>query len=172
MYTGNVWGIALLLAGFLATLIGLELLLAAVLASRAAAGARAVRERPVASGATGAAALVALALAAAALGQFGGPGKFLSGLVLLAAAFPVVLGLACVARVVGERMPSAADATSPWRATLRGAVTLGLAFVTPFAGWFVVLPLAAATGLGGLVLSLFRSAQAAPAAPAPAPAAA
>ena len=43
--------------------------------------------------------------------------------------------------------------TPPWRRLLRGGMVLGLAFVMPFLGWFVLLPWSLASGLGALVLS-------------------
>jgi len=165
MYTGNVWGIALLIAGFLAALTGFQLLVAAVFARRAEAALRSLRERPALSGVLGVAALIAVVVVIAVLQQFGGPGKFLGGLVVTAMAFPLAGGLATVSRFVGERMPSPADAGRPWRATLRGGVTCGLAFVVPVVGWFLVLPAAAVMGLGTVALSFVARA------PSPAPAA-
>ena len=166
MYTGNVWGIALLIAGFLAALIGFQLLMAAVFARRADAAVRTLRERPVLTGTLGVLAVVAAIVAIAVLQLFGGPGKFVGGLVAVALAFPLAGGLATVSRFVGERMPSPADAGRPWRATLRGGVTCGLAFVVPVIGWFLVLPAAAVMGLGAVGLSFL--APAASAAPNPA----
>jgi hypothetical protein len=166
MYTGNVWGIALLIAGFLAALTGFQLLLAAVFARRADAALRTLRERPGLSGVLGVLAVIATVVAIAVLQQFGGPGKFLGGLITAAMAFPLAGGLATVSRFVGERMPSPADDGRPWRATLRGGVTCALAFVVPIVGWFLVLPASAVMGLGAVALSFF--APAASAAPKPA----
>lgn len=160
MYTGNVWGIALLVAGFLASLIGLELLLAALMPARSAATVRALRERPLAAGLAGFPALGLLIGTAIALGRLGGPGKLLAALVLVAASIAIVTGLAAVARLVGERMPSPADEGRPWRATLRGAITCGLAFAAPFVGWFIMLPGSAAMGTGALIVSAFSASRA------------
>ena len=153
MYTGNVWGIALLIAGFLATLIGFQLLLGALWTRRLDAAVRTLRERTIGSGLIGVVGVAILVVAAAALGQLGGPGKFASAVVLVAGAFPIVAGLAAVSRAVGERMPSPADEGRPWRATLRGGVTCGLAFVVPLVGWFVILPASIVMGLGAVALS-------------------
>lgn len=161
MYTGNVWGIALLIAGFLATLIGMQLVVAAVFARRAESALRTLRERPAASGVLGIAAVGLTIVAMAVLGQLGGPGKFASAVVLAAMTFPFAGGLATVSRFVGERMPSPADAGRPWRATLRGGVACGLASVVPLAGWFLVFPASVVMGTGAVVLSVV--------APAPAP---
>ena len=165
MYTGNVWGIALLIGGFLAALIGLQLLVAAVFARRAETAVRTLSERPVASGMLGVAAIGAAIVAIAVLSQLGGPGKFVGGLTAVGVAFPLAGGLATVSRLVGERMPSPADAGRPWRATLRGGVTCGLAFVVPVVGWFVVLPAALAMGTGAIALSVVAPAKEPAAAP-------
>ena len=161
MYTGNVWGVALAVAGFLAALISFQLLLQAVFPKWAEGAVDALRRRTLASALVGAAALlVTTVLAVVALtvfGKLGGPGKFANGLIVAALAFPVTMGLGAVSRFVGERMPSPADAGRPWRATLRGGVTCALAFVTPLVGWFVVLPAAVATGFGAMALAAFAS---------------
>jgi hypothetical protein len=167
MYTGNVWGIALFIAGFLAALIGFQLLLGALAPRRTADGVRALAERPWLAAAFGVAAAAVLVVAAFVLSRFGGPGKFLSGLVVALSTFPVGLGLGVVSRFVGERMPSPADAGRPWRATLRGGVTLALTFALPIVGWFLVLPAAAAVGLGAVAAGvLVPSRLAEPAGPA------
>lgn len=160
MYTGNVWGIALLISGFLATLIGFQLLVAALAPRRSERAIRALRERAVASGVLGFVAVGALVVGAAVLGQFGGPGKFLSALLVAAGSVFVVGGLGVVSRFVGERMPSPADLGRPWRATLRGGVTCSLAFVAPFVGWFFVLPAAVVMGTGAVVLSALSASRA------------
>jgi hypothetical protein len=169
MYTGNVWGIALLIAGFLTTLVAFQLLLAAVFPAWAGRTADVLRRRTLASGLVGAGVLVmtivVAAVAMSLLGKLGGPGKLANALLVAALTIPSVLGLATVSRFVGERMPSPVDADRPWRATLRGGVTCALAFATPVVGWFVVLPAALATGLGAVTLALFERAPAPDVAP-------
>ncbi len=172
MYTGNVWGIALLVAGFLAALTAFQLLTSTLFPGWTERTTATLRRSALVStllgggllGATVAASLLAFAV----FGKLGGPGKFASGLVVAAVSIPLVTGLGAVSRFVGERMPSAVDAASPWRATLRGAVTCSLAFTTPVVGWFFLLPGAFAAGLGAMTLALFAPAPAAsptPAAP-------
>ena len=157
MYTGNVWGIALLIAGFLAALIGFQLLMGALLPRWTDGAVRSLRERVGLSGLLGLVGLGGIVVAVLVLAQFGGPGKFLAGLAAIAAWFPAVAGLGAVSRFVGERMPSAADAGRPWRATMRGGVTLGLAAVVPVVGWFLVLPVATAIGLGAFATAALAS---------------
>jgi hypothetical protein len=153
MYTGNVWGIALLISGFLATLIGFQLLVAALTPVRSAQALRALRERRAGTLLSGVVTILVLGAVVALLSNLGGPGKFFSGVVLAIASFKIAGGLAVVSRFVGEAMPAPVDSGSPWRATLRGGVTCGLAFVVPLVGWFLVLPLAIVMGVGALVLS-------------------
>jgi hypothetical protein len=106
---------------------------------------------------------------AAVLANVGGAGgKAVAFLLIVAGVLLGGVGLAGFSAVVGDRLPSAADAGRPWRGLVRGAVCLELSFLLPFIGWFGVLPIALTTGLGAAVLSLV--APAAPAAPdSPAP---
>jgi len=161
MYTGNVWGIALIVAGFLTALVALQLLAQALATKWADRAVRELHRRPVATACVGAGVLlVAAVVAIVALtifGKLGAPGKVANLLIVAALSVPVVVGLSTVSRFVGERMPSPADAGRPWRATLRGAVTCGLAFVAPVVGWFVLTPAAVATGFGALTLAAFSS---------------
>lgn len=72
----------------------------------------------------------------------------------------LVLGLLCLigsaglAARIGSGLASPLDATQAWRRVLRGGMVLGLVFVMPFLGWFVILPWTLASGLGAYVLSL------------------
>ena len=64
-----------------------------------------------------------------------------------------LIGSAGLALRIGAGMASPLDATQPWRRLVRGGMVLGLAFVMPFLGWFVLLPWSLVSGLGPLVLS-------------------
>lgn len=57
-------------------------------------------------------------------------------------------GVAGLATVIGERLPSPADAASPWKATIRGGVIMELSFLLPILGWFVLLPASIIIGAG------------------------
>jgi hypothetical protein len=72
---------------------------------------------------------------------------------LLVIALLCLIGSAGLALRIGAGMASPLDATQPWRRLLRGGMVLGLAFVMPFLGWFVLLPWTLTSGLGALVLS-------------------
>lgn len=57
-------------------------------------------------------------------------------------------GSAGLALRIGVGMGSPADTTQPWRRVLRGGAVLGLVFLMPVLGWFVLLPWALVSGLG------------------------
>lgn len=65
-----------------------------------------------------------------------------------------LVGLTGLARLIGEGLVSERDQREPWRAVLRGGSVLTIACLLPFAGWFIVLPVALASGLGALILVL------------------
>ena len=67
----------------------------------------------------------------------------------------VVFGLAGVIRLLGERLAPGQPAV---RRTAYGTLALAWAAATPFIGWFLLLPYAAALGLGAFVLSFFYAA--------------
>ncbi len=77
------------------------------------------------------------------------------------------VGLAALSALLGDRLPSAADAGRPWRGLLRGAVCMELAFLLPFVGWFGVMPLVSIAAVGAALLASFPPAGAAPAEAAP-----
>lgn len=79
--------------------------------------------------------------------------RFLALVVASAGTAGLTFGLAAVVGLVGERI-------SPHRSGLGrivlGTVVLSLGSLTPFVGWFGLLPYVACLGLGGFVLGLFR----------------
>lgn len=159
MYTGNVWGIALIVGGFLAALIGYQLVLSAAFPAWAEKSVRALQQRTMRTVLAGLGVTVGLtgatALAVAIFAQLGPFGAIVNVLLLAAVSVPLGLAFAAVSGFLGHRMPSPVDDGSPWRATLRGGVVTALAFALPVIGWFVVLPAVIATGLGAVTLGLF-----------------
>lgn len=63
-------------------------------------------------------------------------------------------GSSGLATRVGMGLASHDDEGRAWRQTLRGAMVLCASFVTPVLGWFVLLPLAIAAGLGAAFTSV------------------
>jgi len=82
-----------------------------------------------------------------------GPLKLLVAVVLGALLLLALVGSAGLADKIGAGLPMPPDATQPWKRVLRGGAVLGLLFVTPGLGWFGVLPLTLASGLGTFLLS-------------------
>lgn len=86
----------------------------------------------------------------------GGPAGLLGALLLASAFAFAMVGSSGVAAVIGRRLPSAADADRPWKATIRGWVVVLLASLAPIFGWFIVLPAMILTGFGAALLGLPR----------------
>ena len=99
--------------------------------------------------------LGAVMLALFALGDSTGNQLFslLGLLVLILLALGLAFGLVGMVQLIGVRL---APAGSPLRRTVLGAVALVLASLTPFVGWFGLLPYVALRGLGGFVVSRVR----------------
>lgn len=72
------------------------------------------------------------------------------GLLLLLLA---LVGSAGLVERLGLGLPAAVDATQPWKRVLRGGIVLGLAFLMPFLGWFVLLPWTLVSGVGAWALA-------------------
>lgn len=66
-------------------------------------------------------------------------------------------GVAGLATVIGERLPSPADAQCPWKATIRGGIVLELSYILPFLGWFVLLPISIIIGAGATTRAMIKS---------------
>ena len=81
-------------------------------------------------------------------------GLKLFGAILMSALLLVgLIGSAGLARLIGNRLASATDSAYPWRRVLRGGIVLSITFVLPVVGWFFVLPLTLASGVGAVILS-------------------
>ena len=93
------------------------------------------------------------------------------GLALVALLF-ALLGASGLALRIGEGLKSARDEAEPWRRVLRGGIVLGLTFVMPFLGWFVLMPAAFICGFGAFIFTAWQRAPRPQLAPAPEPAAA
>lgn len=81
------------------------------------------------------------------------PGALVRGILLLPALL-ALLGSSGLALRIGTGLPSPADAARPWMRVMRGGAVLGLAFLLPFLGWFIVLPFALVSGFGAALLAL------------------
>lgn len=88
------------------------------------------------------------------------------GLVLVAL-LVALFGAAGLALRIGQGLKSARDEAEPWRRVLRGGVVLGLTFVMPFLGTFVLMPFAFLAGFGAMILARPRREPALQATPTP-----
>ncbi len=79
--------------------------------------------------------------------------KLLALIVASAGIAALTFGLAAVVGLAGERL---APHRSGLARIVLGTVVLSLGSLTPFVGWFGLLPYVACLGLGGFVLALFR----------------
>ncbi len=154
MIMSDVFAILFLHLGVLIVLPGLWLTARAAFPRWVTGSEAAMREMPVRTAGLGlllGAAWFGLSLAA---GTSGAP--FLAGIGLATFFLYALSGLSGVVTHLGNRLPSPADRDRPWKATLRGGIALELTFALPLVGWFVILPLALASGVGGGTISILR----------------
>ncbi len=96
-----------------------------------------------------------VAATGAALFQMGPAPAKAAGFVIFST--PLLLGLvgsAGLCRRIGEGLASPTDEGRQWRRVQRGGIVLALTFPMPLFGWFVVLPVTLASGLGALLAGL------------------
>ena len=160
MYTGTVWGVTLIIVGFLLSLGALQLVMTAAAPGLIGQAARNLESRSTGGQLwllfIGTLTLGIAFLAVAVLANAGPAGKVLQFLILVPAAFTVAAALAATSLCVGGRLPSPGDANRPWRRLVRGATALGLSWVVPGVGLFLILPGCAAVGTGALMYALFQ----------------
>jgi hypothetical protein len=119
--------------------------------------------RPVGSTVLG----LVLFLPLLALGKVApGPVKLVGAVVLGALLLLALIGSAGLADKIGAGLPLPNDTARPWQRVLRGGTVLGLLFVIPGLGWFGMLPLTLASGLGTFILSRWTTPPLSVAAPA------
>lgn len=84
--------------------------------------------------------------------HMGNPVFQITGVVL--AAFVLITGLlgsTGLCRQIGLGLPRPQDDAQPWRRVARGGVVLGMTFVLPVVGWFIVLPWVLISGFGAML---------------------
>ncbi|MCI0340513.1 MAG: hypothetical protein L0216_05095 [Planctomycetales bacterium] len=154
MIMSDVFAILFLHLGVMIVLPGLWLTARAAFPRWSAGSEAAMREMPVRTAGLGlllGAAWFGLSIAAGASAL-----PFLAGLGLTTFFLYALSGLSGVVTHLGNRLPSPADRDRPWKATLRGGIALELTFALPLVGWFIILPLALASGVGGGTISILR----------------
>ncbi|PTY02285.1 hypothetical protein DB346_09235 [Verrucomicrobia bacterium LW23] len=77
--------------------------------------------------------------------------------ILFTLLFLALMGSSGLCAQIGRGLPSPTDSAQPWRRVLRGGTVLGLTFLLPVAGWFMVLPFAMISGFGAAVRSIIST---------------
>jgi hypothetical protein len=80
--------------------------------------------------------------------------KFIGAAMVLLLILSGLVGSSGLAAQIGFGLANPADQAQPWRRVLRGGMVLGLTFVFPLIGWFLILPLSLVMGVGALFGSL------------------
>ena len=65
------------------------------------------------------------------------------------------VGVAALATMIGNKLPSPADQGRPWKSTIRGGVVLELSYLLPVLGWFFILPISLIVGAGAVTARIF-----------------
>src|SRR5258705_13372327 len=83
--------------------------------------------------------------------------KFPGAALLMILVLSGLIGSAGLAAQIGAGLASPADQTQAWRRVLRGGSVLGLTFILPLVGWFLILPVSLIMGVGATLRSMRRS---------------
>jgi hypothetical protein len=146
-------GFAATLLGVLAALTGLTLWTAVIFPGPTDAARGSVETRPGRCFGLGVLAALVIGLPAAVLVQGAHGGAKLAGWVLfLLLGALLAVGLAAMARLLGERFQSLSPGMTPLGGLVRGALTLELSLLLPVFGWFLFAPLMVLTLVGSGIL--------------------
>ncbi len=162
MYTGTVWGITLIIVGFILSLGALQLVSTATAPGLVGQASRNLERssgfRQVGYFAVGA---FLVALWIIAIGGFGNgseAAKILTFPFVALGALAIAPAFAASSLYIGGRLPDPSDVASPWRRLVRGATALGLSWAVPFVGQVLILPLTLGVGLGAVTHAVFQRA--------------
>ncbi len=78
--------------------------------------------------------------------------KFFGAALLIILFLTGLCGATGIAAQIGMGLGKPEDESQSWRRVLRGGGVLGLTFILPLAGWFLVLPMTLMMGLGAAVI--------------------
>jgi hypothetical protein len=146
---GIVMGVTTVIVAIAAGIVGLLVWTALLFPQPTARARMALVVRPVRCGLTGLGVTLLLGIPAFGLLQAPHGGAKLAGWALaLPLAAVLVVGFAAMAQLLGERMQGLSPAITPLAALVRGAVTIELAALLPFVGWFLFAPLVGLTLVG------------------------
>lgn len=153
MIMADVFKILFIILGFLITIVAYWLLFEALFRPLIKRASLAYETHPYRVVIVGAIVGVPIFLASAGLLKSAAGLKLLGAVLMSALVLLALMGSTGLARLVGARLASATDTSYPWRRVLRGGVVLSITFVLPIVGWFFVLPLTLASGVGALIVS-------------------
>jgi hypothetical protein len=169
MNLSDVFSITFSILGFIAVCIAYWLMAAGLFPGFVARAADQFGKAPAKLGVLGLVTFVPLVfLALTASGKANNAlAKVLAIGVALSPMLAALFGSAGLALRVGAGLKSARDEAEPWRRVLRGGIVVGLAFVLPFVGTFLILPYTLIAGFGAFLVCLRRPRPAMEEAPAP-----
>jgi len=147
----DVFTVTFLILGMLITLPALWLLMRALFPAAVERSRGRIAATPIRCFLAG---ILPVVIALALMAQLVLGAKGLGVVLFLVVVLVSGVGVAGLATIVGERLPSAADEGRPWRGLVRGAVCMELAFLLPVLGWFGLLPIALVTGLGAALIAI------------------
>jgi hypothetical protein len=154
-YLGSTLFVVVLVASLLVSIEAYWLSLRALAPRFVARATERWSKRPIVTVLVGAALSSVVLIAVALLSSIGHPlTGFLAGVLAIALLAIGLAGAVGLATRIGQGLESASDADRPWFATLKGGVVLELVWLLPFLGWFVILPLAVAGGVGAVVQAM------------------
>jgi hypothetical protein len=158
MNLADVFTVVFIILGFLIVFVGYWLLAAGLFPRFVARCSETLGSAPVKCTLLGAVTFAPLVAVGFLISNKAGHagGKVFGLAIVLLAVLAALLGSAGLALRVGQGLKSARDEQEPWRRVLRGGIVLALAFVLPFLGTFLVLPLAFVSGFGASLFACFR----------------
>lgn len=148
--TAQVWAILLIHLGIILVVTAYYTVTAALLPGLSKRAATRFGQRPWLAALVGV--LISLPWVVVALGMMGrgGPVAGIGSVIGLAWLFCGLIGGGGLALHIGR----GGDARPPSQATIRGGLLITLSWMLPLIGWFFVLPLSIATGVGCLLLGM------------------
>lgn len=154
----DVFKIVFIILAFFLTFLASWLLAAGLLPGITERCAEHFTLRPVKATLIGAVTFGPLFAVGAVVANLANPALKLIGVGILMLSILVALfGSAGLATRIGIGLHSSLDEREPWRRVRRGGVVLGLSFISPIIGTFLIMPWALVSGFGAFLLAMRKS---------------
>ena len=155
MNLADVFTVTFIILGFFVVFIGYWLTAAGLFPGLVERCADRIGRTPIKAGLLGAVTMVPLVGIGLAISSKApnAAGKVAGLAIALLTLFAALIGSAGIALRIGQGLKSVRDEHEPWRRVLRGGIALGLSFILPVLGTFIVMPLTFIVGFGGFLLS-------------------